>query len=53
MKLELPNSAEPLKIGTRGSPLALVQAHEVRRSLMAAFGLPGEAFVVVVISTTG
>ena len=53
MKLELPNSANPLKIGTRGSPLALVQAHEVRRSLMAAFGLPDEAFEVAVISTTG
>ncbi len=53
MKLELPTPAKPLKIGTRGSPLALVQAHEVRRSLMAAFDLPEDAFEVVVISTTG
>ena len=53
MKLELPNSADPLKIGTRGSPLALVQVHEVRARLMAAFGLPDEAFEVMVISTTG
>ena len=53
MKLRLPNPADPLKIGTRGSPLALVQAHEVRGRLMAAFDLPDQAFEVVVISTTG
>ncbi|MGB5557978.1 MAG: hydroxymethylbilane synthase [Paracoccaceae bacterium] len=53
MKVELPSAARPLKIGTRGSPLALAQAHEVRRRLMAAFGLPDEAFEIVVISTTG
>ena len=53
MKLELPNPARPLKIGTRGSPLALVQAREVRQQLMQAFGLPDQAFEIVVISTTG
>jgi len=42
-----------LKIGTRGSPLALAQAHETRARLMAAFDLPVEAFEVVVISTQG
>ncbi len=50
---QLHNAARPLKIGTRGSPLALAQAHEVRRRLMAAFGLPDEAFEIVVITTTG
>ena len=49
----LPSPAQPFKIGTRGSPLALWQAHEVRRCLMAAFLLPIEAFEVVVIKVTG
>lgn len=53
MKLELPTAARPLKIGTRGSPLALAQAHETRHRLMAAFDLPDEVFEVVVISTAG
>ncbi|PLL14889.1 hydroxymethylbilane synthase [Tabrizicola sp. TH137] len=49
----LPSPAQPLKIGTRGSPLALWQAHEVRRCLMAAFDLPEAAFEIVVIKVTG
>ena len=44
---------QPLKIGTRGSPLALAQAHETRTRLMAAMGLAEAAFEVVVIKTTG
>ena len=42
-----------LKIGTRGSPLALAQAHETRARLMKAHGLPEQAFEVVAISTSG
>lgn len=42
-----------LKIGTRGSALALAQAHETRARLMAAHDLPEAAFEVVVISTSG
>ena len=42
-----------IKIGTRGSPLALVQAYEVRGRLMAAHNLPKDGFEVVVIKTTG
>jgi len=42
-----------LKIGTRGSPLALAQAHETQARLMAGHRLPGEAFEIVVISTSG
>ncbi|NPD14112.1 hydroxymethylbilane synthase [Xinfangfangia sp. D13-10-4-6] len=49
----LPTPDRPLKIGTRGSPLALWQAHEVRRCLMAAFDLPEAAFETVVIKVTG
>ncbi|MCE8508713.1 hydroxymethylbilane synthase [Ruegeria pomeroyi] len=53
MKIALPSPASPLKIGTRGSPLALAQAFETRRRLGAAFDLPEDAFEIVVISTTG
>ena len=53
MTLSLPSPASPLKIGTRGSPLALAQAYETRNRLMAAFDLPEEAFDIVVIKTTG
>ncbi|MGD9865763.1 MAG: hydroxymethylbilane synthase, partial [Pseudodonghicola sp.] len=53
MKTALPSPAAPLKIGTRGSPLALAQAHETRDRLAAAFDLPPEAFEIVVIKTTG
>lgn len=53
MTTDLPTPAKPLRIGTRGSPLALAQAHETRDRLMAAFDLPQEAFEIVVIKTTG
>jgi hydroxymethylbilane synthase len=49
----MPTPAAPLKIGTRGSPLALAQAHETRARLMAAHDLPEAAFEIVVIKTTG
>jgi hydroxymethylbilane synthase len=42
-----------LRIGTRGSPLALAQAHETRARLMAAHELPEEAFTIEVITTSG
>ncbi|AJE48906.1 hydroxymethylbilane synthase [Celeribacter indicus] len=53
MTRPLPTPANPLKIGTRGSPLALAQAEEARARLMAAFDLPLEAFRIVTISTRG
>ncbi|MDR9427456.1 MAG: hydroxymethylbilane synthase [Salibaculum sp.] len=53
MTHDLPSPDRPLKIGTRGSPLALAQAHETRDRLAAAFELPEAAFEVVVIKTTG
>ena len=49
----LPDPENPFRIGTRGSPLALAQAHETRDRLSAAFDLPHEAFEIVVIKTTG
>ncbi len=44
---------QTLRIGTRGSPLALAQAHETRNRLRAATGWPEEAFEIVVIRVTG
>ncbi|MEZ2129886.1 MULTISPECIES: hydroxymethylbilane synthase [unclassified Sinorhizobium] len=44
---------KPFRIGTRGSPLALAQAHEARDRLMAAHGLPEEMFEIVVLTTRG
>lgn len=44
---------ELIRIGTRGSALALAQAGETRARLMAAHGLPEEAFEITVISTSG
>jgi hydroxymethylbilane synthase len=46
-------STTVLRIGTRGSALALAQASETRARLMAAHGLPEEAFGVEIISTSG
>ena len=53
MNQPMPSPAAPLKIGTRGSPLALAQAIETRNRLMAAHDLPEAAFAIVVIKTTG
>ena len=51
--MTLPDPDQPLKIGTRGSPLALAQAEETRERLMKAHDLPEEAFRIIVIKTTG
>ncbi len=48
-----PNSDSPLRIGTRGSPLALAQANETRRRLVEMHGFAKAAFEIVVIKTTG
>ena len=42
-----------IRIGTRGSPLALAQAHETRDRLMAAHGLDSAAFEIITFTTTG
>lgn len=44
---------KPYRIGTRGSHLALAQAHEARSRLMAAHGLEISDFEIVVLSTKG
>ncbi|WP_375229095.1 hydroxymethylbilane synthase [Roseobacter sp. S98] len=53
MTVHLPTPDSPLKIGTRGSPLALAQAYETRERLMRAFDLPEGAFEIVIIKVTG
>jgi hydroxymethylbilane synthase len=45
--------SKPLRIGTRGSPLALAQANETRERLRVAHGLDEDAFEIVIIRTTG
>ena len=45
--------ARIIRIGTRGSALALAQAQETRARLMAAHGLAEDAFAVEGISTAG
>jgi hydroxymethylbilane synthase len=42
-----------LRIGTRGSPLALAQAHMTQAALAAATGAPAERFPIVIIKTSG
>ncbi len=42
-----------LRIGTRGSPLALAQANDVRTRLMAAHGLSEDQVTIRVIKTSG
>lgn len=51
MTYNLPTPSHPMNIGTRGSPLALAQAHETRERLAKSFDLPFEAFTIVVIKT--
>ncbi|MGB5067873.1 MAG: hydroxymethylbilane synthase [Albidovulum sp.] len=51
--MQFPDVKHPLKIGTRGSPLALAQAIETRRRLMTAHGLTEDACEIVIIKTTG
>jgi len=45
--------AARIRIGTRGSPLALAQAHEVRDRLAKAHGLSEAAISITIIKTTG
>ena len=53
MTTDLPSPSHPFRIGTRGSPLALAQAHETRDRLSRAHDLPEAAFEIVIIKTTG
>lgn len=45
--------SKPIRLGTRGSPLALAQAHEVRDRILAAWGSGAPEVEIVTISTAG
>ncbi|RAI41366.1 hydroxymethylbilane synthase [Rhodoplanes roseus] len=48
------SSSRPfLRIGTRGSPLALWQANETQQRLAAAHGVPRDAIEIKIIKTSG
>lgn len=46
-------TVKSLRIGTRGSPLALAQAHMVRTELSRAHRVPDDHFAIEIIKTTG
>jgi hydroxymethylbilane synthase len=46
-------AAPRIRIGTRGSPLALAQAREVRGRIISSNGLTEDAVTITVIRTTG
>ncbi|MBV1706424.1 MAG: hydroxymethylbilane synthase [Hyphomicrobiales bacterium] len=45
--------ASLMRLGTRGSPLALAQAHETQRLVAAAQGAPAASIAIEVIRTSG
>ena len=47
------SALNPFKIGTRGSPLALWQAHEVAARLRKALSLPEDGVTLEIIRTSG
>jgi hydroxymethylbilane synthase len=51
--IQSPSAVPVLRIGSRGSPLALVQAREVQRRLATAAGIDAAAIEIKVIRTTG
>ena len=53
MKNNFPSPTSPLRIGTRGSPLALAQAYETRKRLTKALETTENCFEIIVISTSG
>lgn len=50
---DLPTPDQPLRIGTRASPLAMAQAHMASAALMASHGLDPAALVIVPMTATG
>lgn len=49
----IPTPADPLRLGTRRSPLAMAQAEEARTRLCAAHGLAAEAVELVPVLASG
>lgn len=53
MTMPLPLPDRPLRLGTRGSPLALAQAHMTTAAIKARHNWPDEAVEIVVVQTSG
>ena len=51
--LPLPTPANPLRLGTRASPLAMAQAHMAAAAIRAAHGLPAAAIAIDAVQTVG
>jgi hydroxymethylbilane synthase len=51
--MQLPNPENPLRIGTRASPLAMAQANMTVAALIAAHGLAPESLEIVPMTATG
>ena len=51
--IPLPTSANPLRIGTRASPLAMAQANMAAAALIAAHGIAPDALDIVPMTATG
>lgn len=49
----LPTPDNPIRLGTRASPLAMAQAHMAAAALCAAHGLPAEAVAIDAVQTVG
>ncbi len=49
----MPEPAQPLRLGTRASPLAMAQAHAVRAALLAAHGWADAAVEIVASTASG
>src|SRR3546814_9659037 len=50
---DLPTPENPLRIGTRASPLAMAQAHMAMAALLASHGLDMTALEIVPMTATG
>src|SRR3546814_17548277 len=50
---DLPTPENPLRIGTRASPLAMAQAHMAMAALIASHGLDMTALEIVPMTATG
>lgn len=50
---DFPTPENPLRIGTRASPLAMAQAHMTVAALMAAHGIAADALEIVPMTATG
>lgn len=53
MEYRLPSPKNRLRVGTRASPLALIQAQEVCLRLSAEFDIPNNSFEIIKIKTRG